>query len=134
MQKDLAEIQNLSRFRPPLRTEGTRETPSRSGTASKEVVGNDLNLIGFLVSTEKVLLQCWSCLNGGGTMKLIAAKVICGVKPVGFSQEGRGKIELCAADRWKLIRRYVETIIGFILVVFYYCQFGNRKFTSHIYL
>jgi hypothetical protein len=26
MQKDLAEIENLSRFRPPLRREGTRET------------------------------------------------------------------------------------------------------------
>ena len=61
MQKDLAKISNSSRFRPSLRTEGTRETLKSIGG----VVRDDAILIGFLVSTLKVLLQCWSCLNGG---------------------------------------------------------------------
>ena len=95
MQKDLEEIEKLSRFRPPLRREGTRETLK----SIEDTLETAQSEIGFFISTSKVLLQCWSCLNGGGTMKLTAAKAVCGVKPVGFSQEGRGKIELCAADR-----------------------------------
>ncbi len=61
MKKDLAEIHFSSRFRPPLRREGTRETlksiEDKLETAQSE--------IGFFISTSKVLLQCWSCLNGG---------------------------------------------------------------------
>lgn len=60
MQKDLAEIENLSRFRPPLRREGTRET-LKSIEGKLETAQSE---IGFFISTSKVLLQCWSCLNG----------------------------------------------------------------------
>ena len=134
MQKDLAEMKFLSRFRPPLRREGMRETLSRSRTSSlREQVP-----VGFFISASRVLLQCWSCLNGGEYDEVINHHgFLWSVCRSGLvrKEEGRLNCALCAVFE-KTVRRLCRgwkrssVLMGFGWSSTT-CQFGNRKFTSH---
>ena len=63
-------------------------------------------------------------------LKLTATTVVCGVLPGRCSQDGRGKIELCAVClfyNWCAEKRKADLARGRLSAT---CQFGNRKFTS----
>jgi len=98
VQKDLAEIENFSRFRPPLhRRARKRQSVDREQSLRKRSLPVD-----FLSSALKWSFTEWSCLQGRWHDEGIATTVIleCFLDGVVRMEEERLNCALCIGGNW----------------------------------